>query len=66
MRSGNRAAGPPAPAGDAEVRPDWAQAAGRMHDEATDDWNDQVAVDRLVGQGGRLPRDRGRLDGCAG
>lgn len=46
-------------AGSAEVRPDWAPVAARIRDEATDDWNDQVAVDRLVATGARFVRGRG-------
>jgi pyruvate/2-oxoglutarate dehydrogenase complex dihydrolipoamide dehydrogenase (E3) component len=50
-------------AGHAEVSPDWAPVAARIRDEATDGWNDQVAVDRFVGKGGRFVRGRGRLAG---
>jgi pyruvate/2-oxoglutarate dehydrogenase complex dihydrolipoamide dehydrogenase (E3) component len=50
-------------AGHADVYPDWAPVAARIRDEATDDWNDQVAVDRFVGKGGRFVRGRGRLAG---
>ncbi len=50
-------------AGHADVRPDWAPVAARIRAEATDDWNDQVAVDRFVGKGGRFVRGRGRLAG---
>ncbi|MET7698326.1 NAD(P)/FAD-dependent oxidoreductase [Streptomyces sp. NPDC005485] len=53
----------PALAGDAHVTPDWDRVAGRIREEATDDWNDQVAVDRLTAKGGRLVRGRGRLSG---
>ncbi|MGY0056339.1 dihydrolipoyl dehydrogenase family protein [Streptomyces sp. LZ34] len=53
----------PGLAGDASVRPDWGQVAARIRDEATDDWNDQVAADRLTGKGGRLVRGVGRLTG---
>jgi pyruvate/2-oxoglutarate dehydrogenase complex dihydrolipoamide dehydrogenase (E3) component len=53
----------PGLAGNAEVWPDWAPVAQRIRDEATDDWNDQVAVDRFVGKGGRFVRGRGRLIG---
>jgi pyruvate/2-oxoglutarate dehydrogenase complex dihydrolipoamide dehydrogenase (E3) component len=48
-------------AGHAEVRPDWAPVATRIRHEATDDWNDQVAVDRFTGKGGRFVRGTGRL-----
>ena len=34
-------------AGAATVAPDWAPVAERIRDEATDDWDDQVAVERL-------------------
>jgi pyruvate/2-oxoglutarate dehydrogenase complex dihydrolipoamide dehydrogenase (E3) component len=50
-------------AGHAEVTPDWAPVADRIRDEATDDWNDRVAVDRFTGKGGRFVRGRGRLAG---
>jgi pyruvate/2-oxoglutarate dehydrogenase complex dihydrolipoamide dehydrogenase (E3) component len=50
-------------AGHAEVTPDWAPVADRIRDEATDDWNDRVAVDRFTGKGGRFVRGRGRLVG---
>ncbi|GKQ34073.1 NAD(P)/FAD-dependent oxidoreductase [Streptomyces sp. A012304] len=50
-------------AGAAEVTPDWSRVAGRIRDEATDDWNDQVAADRFTAKGGRLVRGRGRLTG---
>src|SRR5215207_4182361 len=50
-------------AGHAGVSPDWAPVAERIRDEATDDWNDQVAVDRFTGKGGRFVRGRGRLAG---
>ena len=38
-------------AGTATVEPDWAPVAKRIREEATDTWNDQVAVDRFVEQG---------------
>ncbi len=50
-------------AGHADVTPDWEPVASRIRDEATDDWNDQVAVDRFTGKGGRFVRGRGRLAG---
>jgi pyruvate/2-oxoglutarate dehydrogenase complex dihydrolipoamide dehydrogenase (E3) component len=37
--------------------------ADRIRDEATDDWDDQVAVDRLVGKGATFVRGTGRLTG---
>ena len=53
----------PGMAGDATVTPDWAPVALRIREEATDHWNDQVAVDRFVGKGGRFLRGEGRLVG---
>ena len=50
-------------AGTASVAPDWSVVAQRIRDEATDDWNDQVAVDRFVGQGGQFVRGRAELVG---
>ncbi|WP_413812508.1 FAD-dependent oxidoreductase [Streptomyces sp. OE57] len=50
-------------AGDVEVTPDWIRVAGRIRGEATGDWNDQVAADRLAAKGGRLVRGTGRLTG---
>ncbi|MEH0935747.1 dihydrolipoyl dehydrogenase family protein [Micromonospora psammae] len=50
-------------AGSAQVQPDFAPVAKRIRKEATDNWNDQVAVDRLIERGGRFVRGSGRLDG---
>ena len=50
-------------AGSVTVRPDWAPVARRIRAEATDDWDDTVAVERLVGKGGRFVRGRARLAG---
>jgi pyruvate/2-oxoglutarate dehydrogenase complex dihydrolipoamide dehydrogenase (E3) component len=50
-------------AGSATVVADWAPVAARIREQATDDWNDQVAVDRFVGKGGIFVRGRARLDG---
>jgi pyruvate/2-oxoglutarate dehydrogenase complex dihydrolipoamide dehydrogenase (E3) component len=50
-------------AGTATVQPDWAPVAKRIRDEATDDWNDQVAVDRLVKKGVTFLRERGTITG---
>lgn len=52
----------PGMAGQSTVAPDWAPVAARVRD-ATDTWDDQAAVDRFVGQGGRFVRGSGRLDG---
>lgn len=53
----------PGLAGTAEVRPDWTQVADRIRVEATDDWDDAVAVERLEKAGARFLRGTGRLDG---
>ena len=37
--------------------------AGRIHEEATDTWDDRVAVDRFTGKGGHFIRGRARLTG---
>ena len=50
-------------AGAAQVTPDWAPVAKRIREEATDTWNDAVAVDRFVGKGGTFVRGWGRLAG---
>lgn len=53
----------PGIAGTVEVHPDFAPVAARIRCEATDDWNDQVAVDRFTGKGGTFFRGRGRVTG---
>lgn len=45
------------------VTPDWGPVADRIRDEATDDWDDRVAVDRFTGKGGRFVRGRARILG---
>ena len=50
-------------AGHAEVTPDFAPVARRIREEATDDWDDTVAADRLADAGIRLVRGHGRLAG---
>lgn len=50
-------------AGHADVMPNWEPVAARIREEATDDWNDQVAVDRFTDKGGRFIRGRARLAG---
>ncbi|MEH0970139.1 NAD(P)/FAD-dependent oxidoreductase [Micromonospora sp. CPCC 205546] len=50
-------------AGTVEVRPDWAPVARRIREEATDTWDDTVAVRRFTGKGGRFVRGTARLDG---
>lgn len=46
-----------------DVRPDWAPVARRIRQEATDSWDDRVAVDRFTGKGGTFVRGTGRLAG---
>lgn len=53
----------PGLAGDATVKADWTLVAQRIRDEATDDWDDAVAVERFEGQGGRFVRGVGRVVG---
>ncbi|MBZ4321952.1 FAD-dependent oxidoreductase, partial [Streptomyces huiliensis] len=48
----------PGMAGAVKVVPDWSPVAARIREEATDDWNDQVAADRFRDKGGRLARGR--------
>ncbi len=50
-------------AGSAQVHPDWTPVADRIRDEATDDWDDAVAVQRLEDAGARFVRGEARLDG---
>jgi len=50
-------------AGHASTEPDYAPVAKRIRDEATDDWDDTVAVERFEGLGGTFVRGRGRLAG---
>ena len=47
----------------AEIHPDWAPVARRIREEATDNWDDRVAVERFVGKGGTFVRGKGRLTG---
>jgi pyruvate/2-oxoglutarate dehydrogenase complex dihydrolipoamide dehydrogenase (E3) component len=49
--------------GTAQVQPDWSTVAARVRDEATDDWDDTVAVERLEESGATFVRGRGRLTG---
>ncbi|MHB8219971.1 MAG: dihydrolipoyl dehydrogenase family protein [Acidimicrobiales bacterium] len=53
----------PGMAGSSVVTPDWDPVAGRIRDEATDDWDDTVAVERFEGKGGRFVRGWARIDG---
>ena len=50
-------------AGDSVVRPHWDSVAKRIREEATDSWDDQVAVERFQAKGGRLLRGEGRILG---
>ncbi|MBV8295319.1 MAG: FAD-dependent oxidoreductase, partial [Acidimicrobiia bacterium] len=50
-------------AGQASVAPSWSPVARRIREEATDDWDDTVAVDRFTATGGCFVRGTGRLDG---
>jgi len=50
-------------AGAAEVTSDWGLVHARIRDEATDDWDDTVAVERLEQAGVRFVRGHGRLVG---
>jgi pyruvate/2-oxoglutarate dehydrogenase complex dihydrolipoamide dehydrogenase (E3) component len=51
-------------AGSAQVLPSWQPVVERVR-EATDDWDDRVAVDRLLGKGGTFLRGQARLVGRA-
>lgn len=53
----------PGMAGKVEVTPDWAPVAERIRAEATDNWDDTVAVDRFEGKGGLFVRGEGRIVG---
>ncbi|MBA2725210.1 MAG: NAD(P)/FAD-dependent oxidoreductase [Actinobacteria bacterium] len=50
-------------AGHAHAHPDYAPVARRIRDEATDNWNDKVAVERLEGKGGTFLRGEARFLG---
>jgi pyruvate/2-oxoglutarate dehydrogenase complex dihydrolipoamide dehydrogenase (E3) component len=49
--------------GSVEVRADWEPVATRIRDEATGDWDDTVAVERLEKAGVTFVRGHGRLTG---
>ncbi|HET6625748.1 MAG TPA: NAD(P)/FAD-dependent oxidoreductase [Nocardioidaceae bacterium] len=53
----------PGMAGDSTVTPGWASVAERIAGEATDNWDDTVAVDRLEKAGVRFVRGHARLAG---
>ncbi|MDN5794811.1 MAG: NAD(P)/FAD-dependent oxidoreductase [Intrasporangium sp.] len=46
-----------------DIVPDWGPVADRIRDEATDDWDDTAAVDRLVKSGAAFVRGTGRIRG---
>ena len=50
-------------AGHAQTQPDFGAVANRIRDEATDDWDDRVAVERFEKLGGVFVRGAGRLAG---
>jgi pyruvate/2-oxoglutarate dehydrogenase complex dihydrolipoamide dehydrogenase (E3) component len=52
----------PGNAGASVVTPDWSPVVRRVR-EATDDWDDTVAVERLESKGGRLIRGRAHVTG---
>ena len=60
LAEGRRIAGM---AGDSVVTPDWGPVARRIREEATDTWDDTVAVQRLEAKGGRFVRGHARLTG---
>ena len=49
----------PGMAGTSVVTPDWSPVSRRIREEATDSWDDTVAVDRFVGKGGHFVRGQG-------
>ena len=58
LAEGNRI---PGIAGDSTVTPDWGPVAQRISEEATADWDDQVAVERLEKAGVTFVRGSGAL-----
>ena len=55
----------PGMAGTSVVTPEWSPVATRIREEATDSWDDTVAVDRFVGKGGHFIRGKARVTGPA-
>jgi pyruvate/2-oxoglutarate dehydrogenase complex dihydrolipoamide dehydrogenase (E3) component len=53
----------PGMAGASEATPDWAPVAHRIRAEATDNWDDRVAVERLEGKGGTFVRGWAKVTG---
>ena len=50
-------------AGSATVRADWTPLAQRIRNDATDDWDDRVAVERFEGKGGHFVRGTAHFEG---
>src|SRR3989442_2942742 len=50
-------------AGESSVTPDWGPVARRIREEATDNWDDRVAVERFERKGGHFVRGTGRIAG---
>ncbi len=50
-------------AGECSVAPSWRPVADRIREEATSDWDDAVAVERLEGAGVTFVRGHGRIAG---
>ncbi|MGC5051231.1 dihydrolipoyl dehydrogenase family protein [Micromonospora sp. DT48] len=50
-------------AGTVQLTADWTPVAQRIRAEATDNWDDRVAVQRFTDKGGRFVRGSGRIDG---
>ena len=50
-------------AGSSTTTPDWAPIAARIREQATDNWDDTVAVDRFVGKGGIFVRGYAEITG---
>ena len=48
-------------AGTSTTTPDWGPTATRIREQATDDWDDTVAVDRFVGKGGTFIRGYAKI-----
>jgi pyruvate/2-oxoglutarate dehydrogenase complex dihydrolipoamide dehydrogenase (E3) component len=51
-------------AGSAQLQPSWEPVARRIREEATDDWDDTVAVKRLEDAGATFARGRGVITGA--
>lgn len=50
-------------AGSSTVTPDWGPVAERIREQATDNWDDTVAVDRFVNKGGTFVRGYAEITG---